>query len=215
VNSYPLKSSMSILSRRRGVNVLSAFAVAVAAILIGWAALAWLMPANSRKADRQSTCTLPTGSVTYQELQCHPEANLIYPGSTVFQGIGASQTNTFDGINPAFSGAILISSDPVTKIYAWYDSWLKQHEWYRSPLLGAGYVSSHGYARVGGREAFDVDIDNPAQLSATLGKKVPAGGTIFEVVYLVFPYTAGAKSAPSCASTPPPTGPLDSFYCNP
>src|SRR5438105_14485908 len=99
---------MSNLSHRRGALVLSAFAIAVAMTLIGWAALAWLMPANSRKAYRPSTCTLPTGSITYEDLQCHPEANLIYPGSTVFQGIGASQTTTFDGINPVFSGAILI-----------------------------------------------------------------------------------------------------------
>lgn len=159
---------------------------------------------------------LPTGPVTYEALQCHPEASLFYPGSTVLERLGASQTTAlFEGTNPAFSGAILISADPVNKIYAWYDSWLKQRHWYRSPLIGAGYVSAHGYARVGGREALGVDIDNPAQFSATIGKKVPSGGTLFEVRYIVFPYHAGATPAPSCAPTPEPSGLLSAFYRNP
>jgi len=195
--------------------VFPALAIVVVGLLAGWILLVWIKPADGPTA-KQSACSLPKVAVTRQDLQCHPEANLFYPGSTVFERLGASQTTAaFEGTNPAFSGAILISADPVTKIYAWYDSWLKQRNWYRSPLLGAGYVSAHGYARVGGREAFGVDIDDPARLSATIGQKVPSGGTIFEIRYIVFPYRAGATPAPSCAPTPEPSGLLSSFYCNP
>lgn len=181
-------------------------------ILLGWAIIAWLAPGASKREG----CTLPTTAVKYQDLQCHPEAHLVYPGSTEYQSLAASETtDPFAGTNPAFSGAILISTDSAPKIYAWYDSWLKSHGWYRAPLLGAGYLSSHGYARGRAREAFNVDIDDPARLSATLGRRVPSGGTVFEVVYLAFPYRASATPAPSCAPTPEPSGLLSSFYCNP
>lgn len=155
--------------------------------------------------------------MTYGALQCHREAHLFYPGATIYQRLGASQTSTaLSGTNPAFSGAILISSDPVARIYAWYDTWLRARGWYRYPLLGAGYLSSHGYARTPAREAFDVDIDNPAQLSGSLGHQVPTGGTVFEVTYLVFPFEPGPHTpAPSCPVTPEATGPVSTFYCNP
>jgi hypothetical protein len=191
----------------------------VVGVILGWVIFGVRSSSSHSGAASSSTgaCTLPHGTITYQDLQCHAEAHLDYPGAKVYQTLGASQTTNIieGGINPAFSGAILISSAPVTTIYAWYDTWLTAHGWYRAPLLGAGYVSSHGYARTPGMESFDVDIDNPSQLSTTLGQEVPAGGTIFEVTYLVEPYRAGATPGPSCAPTPEPSGLLSSFYCNP
>ena len=155
--------------------------------------------------------------VAYQELQCHPEAELFYPGAKVYQRLGESESSSaIGGSNPAFSGAILISSDSVSQIYKWYDAWLTRNGWYRAPLLGAGYVSAHGYARTPGREAFNVDIDNPAQLSATLGQQVPAGGTLFEVRYILFQASQTPHTpAPSCPTTPEPRGLGSTFYCNP
>ena len=190
----------------------------VVGVIIGWTLFAVRTGGGGGPSPASpASCSLPTGAVAYEALQCHPEARLFYPGARIYQRLGASQTNNpSSGTNPAFSGAILISSDPVSKIYAWYDTWLKAHGWYRFPLNGAGYLSSHGYARTPDREAFDVDIDNPAQLSATLGHQVPAGGTIFEVTYLVFPYEPGPHTpAPSCPATPEQTGSLSTFYCNP
>ena len=205
--------------------VLPAAAIVAAGVVLGWVLFAVRSGGGEGGPSRGSggACSLPTsGPVTYQDLQCHPEAHLFYPGAKVYERLGASQTNNVieGGVNYAFSGAILISSDPASKIYAWYDSWLEAHGWYRGPLLGGGYLSSHGYARSQpgdyGREAFEVDVDNPAQLSATLGHQVPAGGTIFEVIYSVSPYRPGATPAPSCPATPDPNAPgLDPFYCNP
>lgn len=161
-------------------------------------------------------CSLPTASVSYQELQCHPEAHLFYPGAQIFQRLGASQSTDESGSsNPAFSGAIMVSPASPAAVYAWYDAWLTARGWYRGPLLGAGYVSSHGYARTPGTEAFDVDMDDPSRLSATLGEPVPAGGTVFEVRYLLYPYKPGQKPAPSCPPTPVGTGLVSPFYCNP
>lgn len=162
------------------------------------------------------TCTLPTASVSYQALQCHPEAHLAYPGAQIFQRLGVSQSTDESGnTNPAFSGAIMVSPASSEAVYTWYDTWLTAHGWYRAPLLGAGYVSSHGYARTPGTEAFDVDMDHPSQLSATLGKPVPAGSTVFEVRYVLYPYKPGRTPAPSCPSTPTGRGLVSPFYCNP
>ncbi len=202
-------------TRKRPARIVfSAAVILVVGVLAGWLLLVWLRPADGTKS--RTDCSLARGSVTYQALQCHAEAALFYPGSITFERLGASQSSSgFGETNPAFSGAILISPDPVPKIYSWYDAWLKSHQWYRAPLIDAGYLSAHGYARVAGREAFDIDIDDPAKLSATIGRKVPPGGTIFEVRYVVFPYRAGASPAPSCAPTPEPSGILSAFYCNP
>ena len=196
--------------------------------MLSWAVFAIRSGGGTTTSDGTSpasggACTLPTASVvSYQDLQCHPEAHLFYPGAKVYERLGASQSTTIDGeLNPAFSRAILISSAPVSQIYAWYDSWLTAHGWYRGPVIRVTtYLSSHGYARSRpgdyGREAFIVNIDNPALLSTTLGHQVPSGGTIFEVRYVVFPYTPGYdRPAPSCPATPEASGPVSTFYCNP
>lgn len=199
---------------RRSRLVLAGAGIVVA----GWALFAVRTGSGDGPTPSPAgSCSLPTGTVTYGALQCHPEAHLFYPGATIYQRLGASQTsNPFSGTNPAFSGAILISADPASKIYAWYDDWLKPHGWYRAPVLGGGYASSHEYARTPARESFGIDIDNPAQLSATLGHAVPASGTIFELRYFIFPFRPGPHTpAPSCPSTPEATGIVSSFYCNP
>lgn len=159
-------------------------------------------------ASPASCSDLPTGRVSYQALQCHPEAHLFYPGSIIVERLGGSQASLplGGGINPAFSGAVLISSASTVTIYNWYDRWLKAHGWYLHPLLGDGYVSSHGYAR-GTREYFDVDIDSAAQAALSLRRRIPIGGTLFEVRYVIAPYTPGLTPPPSCPPTP-------NFYCN-
>ena len=200
--------------------VLPAAAIVVVGIVLGLVLFA-VRSGGGASPSPPSTgaCSLPADNITYQDLQCHPEAHLFYPGARVYSRLGASQSTSLDMTNNAFSGAILISSDPASKLYAWYNSWLHAHGWYRGPLLGAGYLSSHGYARSSpgdyGRDAFSIDVDNPARLSTTLGQQVPAGGTIFEVRYSVSPYRPGATPAPSCPATPEASGPLSTFYCNP
>ena len=192
--------------------------IVVVGVIVGWTLFAVRTGGGGGPGPTATgSCSLPAGTVTYEALQCHPEAHLFYPGATVYERLGASQTDSpSSGVNPAFSGAILISADPVSKIYAWYDERLKPNGWYRAPVLGGGYASSHEYARTPARESFGIDIDNPTQLSATLGHLVPPGGTIFEVRYFIFPYRPGQHTpAPSCPPTPEATGLLSSFYCNP
>ena len=54
----------------------------------------------------------------------------------------------------------------------------------------------------GGREIFAVAIDNPQTLGARFGPALPAGGTIFEYRYEIFP----PDQAPRPVPAPPPAG---------
>jgi hypothetical protein len=182
-------------------------AVGILGIVVGMGAV--ILQLGAGTTSLASCSDLSTGPVSYQMLQCHPEAHLFYPGSIVVERLGSSQASVplGGGTNPAFSGAVLASGASTATIYAWYDHWLKTHGWYRHPLLGAGYVSSHGYAR-GTREYFDVEIDAAAKAAPSVRRRIPAGGTLFEVRFVIAPYTPGLTPPPSCPPTP-------NFYCDP
>jgi len=82
---------------------------------------------------------------------------------------------------------VLDSSAQPGAIYAWYRDWMLGHGWTPFQPLRAGTQRSvEGYQR-GDRERFNVAMDDPTSLSRALGRTLPAGVTVFEVRYIVFP----------------------------
>jgi hypothetical protein len=130
----------------------------------------------------------PIGPVSYDFVKSRPEAYLYYPNSKEFARFGGPEQDTDEGINPAFSGAILLSGDPQSDIFQWYRDWLAGHNWKASSdfTRTSDQVSLEGYVR-GPREWLYVAIDDPTSLSATLGRSVPTGETVFEIRYVVRP----------------------------
>ena len=165
----------------------AAIAVAAALIVIGAVAV-------GRHGDGPSTASqldangLPKSPVSYDYAKSRPEAQLHYPGATVFRTIGSGEQH-FAGQSDssAFAGAILTTDASPDAIYAWYDEQLTKRNWKPFDIgTGGAEKSVKGYQR-GPRERFNVGIDDPKLLGDVLGRPVPAGTTIFEISYLIFP----------------------------
>jgi hypothetical protein len=136
---------------------------------------------------------LPTGPVSYELISSRPEAKLYYPDSQVLSPFGQpeKQGDFISGSERAFAGAILTSSDKPEKIYQWYRDWLLAHGWQSDEHafggLASTQISLQGYSK-GQRETLYIAINDPKQLGWTLGKKVPANMTVFEIRYFISIY---------------------------
>jgi len=129
---------------------------------------------------------LPTRLISLEFISGRTEARLYYPGSKEFIVMG--QPSNIEGF--AHSGAVLTSKDSPEQIYSWYREWLTNHGWQYNEKAFYGLIdtqsSLQGYTR-GEREKFYIAINNPRNLSLTLGRDVPDGVTVFEIRYFINP----------------------------
>jgi len=129
---------------------------------------------------------LPTGAISYSYVVSRDEGRLMFPGATVIQKFGNDQQG---GVDPssAFAGSVMSSSALSEDIYTWYAAQLTSRGWGTfQPLRATTQLSTRGWAR-GARERFIVAMDDPVQISRTVGRIIPASGTVFEARYTIFP----------------------------
>lgn len=165
----------------------AAAAICAALIVVGAVALAKHGSGNG-PGQQLDASGLPMSPVSYDFAKSRPEAELHYPGSTVFRVIGGGEQH-FAGSSSssAFAGAILTTSASADEIYAWYDAQLTARNWTPFALgTGGAQKSVKGYER-GSRERFNVGIDDPKLLGDVLGRPAPTGTTTFEIRYLIAP----------------------------
>ena len=138
--------------------------------------------------QRLDSSGLPVDPVSYQFVNSRPPAHLVYPHAQTLRVIGhGEQHYPAEGVtNSAFAGAVLVTQDSQTQVYAWYRQQLRADHWksYELAALLSTQLSAQGYQR-GTREVFVVAIDDPHQLSSVIGTQVPAGGTVFEYTYSI------------------------------
>lgn len=146
---------------------------------------------------------LPTGFITWQFVKSRPEGTLVYPGATKLRDVGWN-TNQAGSPSAEYGGIYTTSATPA-EIYAWYGRWLDAHGWalYRDQPKGGAtvWLSNRDYQR-NGREVFTVAIDNPRVLGRVLGAALPAGGTVFEYRYDIYPPGQGPRSVPPSTGKP-------------
>ena len=162
--------------------------VAVAILVMASAAAATLALTRNSAPERMASDGLPRGPISYQEVSSHPEANLVFPGSSVVRKIGSGQLATFAGDrNPAFAGAIAATHAAPEAVNAFYRQWMLQHGWtpYDVFLVG-GQLSNEGYKR-GPRERFTIGIDDPKSMSKSISSPIPKGETVYEFRYFLPP----------------------------
>lgn len=132
---------------------------------------------------------LPTGPVSYAEVNRHVEAHLAYPGSRPVARFGAGEYHhPLSGHDDAaFAGGILATVATPAQVYHWYERWTAAHGWrpYAVSTLST-QRSAQGFER-GRREFFIVAIDNPHLLSETIGRPIPRARTIDEISYSILP----------------------------
>lgn len=140
-------------------------------------------------APARDAAGLPTGPVSYAEVNSHAEAHLAYPGSRPVGRFGAGEYHhPFSGHDDAaFAGGILATAAMPAQVYRWYERWALAHGWrpHDFPLL-ATERSLKGFER-GRREIYIVAIDNPHLLSETTGRAIPRARTIYEISYSILP----------------------------
>jgi len=132
---------------------------------------------------------LPTGPVSYDEVNRHVEAHLYYPGSTQVSRFGSGEYHhPLSGHNDAaFAGAILTSTASPAQIYLWYQRRALKHRWYSHDFIPlTTQRSTEGFVR-GAREIFIVAIDDPKMLGETTGRSIPQGRTVYEIRYEILP----------------------------
>lgn len=126
--------------------------------------------------------------VSYQEVSSRPEANLLYPGSTVIRKVGSGQEPSFAGNkSPAFAGAVAATTATAQQVNDFYSKWMTAHGWtpYSIGLVGPE-ISAQGYQR-GARERFTLGIDDPKLLAGTISSSIPRDKTIYEFRYFLPP----------------------------
>jgi len=142
-------------------------------------------PAASRDAAGQ-----PHGPLSTAEVSTHPEAHLYYPGSTLVSHFGGGQYHhpLSGDDDAAFAGGVLAPRAAPAAIYLWYQRWALKHGWrsYDFPPLST-QKSTEGFER-GQREIFIVAIDDPHILGETTGRRIPRGGTVYEIRYEIIPH---------------------------
>jgi hypothetical protein len=133
--------------------------------------------------------------VSYDFIKSRPEATLRYPNAQLVSPFGASEQSPFAGGSSAFMGGVYTTPDPPERVYQWYREWLTANGWQDAELFGLATTqqSAQGYKR-GTRERVTVAINKPDSLSATLGRTLPEGGTIFEVRYRIVPANAKTRN---------------------
>lgn len=74
---------------------------------------------------------LPTGPVSFAEVDKHVEARLAYPGSRIVSRFGGAEYHhLFSGHDDAaFSGAILATAATPAQLYPWYEQWALKRGW--------------------------------------------------------------------------------------
>lgn len=128
----------------------------------------------------------PSGAVSYQEVSSHPEASLLYPGSTLIGKRGGSQQPAeFGNKNPASAGGIAVTAATSQQVNDFYHQWMTTHGWTSYPVSRVGdQLSNQGYQR-GARESFGIGIDDPTQYK-DIASKYP-GETIYNFLYILTP----------------------------
>jgi hypothetical protein len=154
-------------------------AVIVAAIV---AAVHFAAGATDARSDRFG---LPVNKpITRAELGRHAEARLDYPGSRVVKVIGSDEiAKRNDDPDPAYAGAILVTTASPAQLYAWYAQWLtargyQQVTYYRMSDQPSGVA----WRAPRGREQVQIAVFDRGQLYAQQHHKapLPAGGLVYE-----------------------------------
>jgi len=165
--------------------ILLLFALAV----VGLLGLRSLTTGTAQPRVTLDRAGLPTGSVSYDEINRHVEAHLYYPGSTQVSRFGSGEYHhPLSGHNDAaFAGAILTSAASPAQIYLWYQLWALKRHWRSYGFIAlTTQRSNEGFVR-GTRETFIVAIDDPKILGETTGKKIPQARTVYEISYSILP----------------------------
>ena len=143
------------------------------------------------EGQRSAGCSIPPAQVSWQQLICHAEAGLLYPGATVEvkQGAVEQDCGTSGPAGPD-KGAIAWTSSSPEQVESWYETWLSAHGWRLSndsQNSGGDFTAGLGFRR-GSREYFSVDIMNRQNLSLDYSlPALPVTGTVFESDYTIDP----------------------------
>jgi hypothetical protein len=135
---------------------------------------------------------LPTNRpVSQGDLSGLPGAHLYYPGSTVVQPVGASQTPTHPGEepNPAYTGAILSAPASPAALYAWYAAALAARGYTAATSFRPSAQTSARAWQRRHRVQVQVGVFDLAALRADLGISVPVrpGVIAYEAVLVGYP----------------------------
>ena len=170
-----IRARRSTLARIGGVGALIVAAV-VAAVHFG---------ADASSDVRIDRFGLPVNQpITRAELGRHAEARLDYPGSRVVKVIGSDEiAKPNDDPDPAYAGAILVTTASPAQLYAWYARWLtsrgyQQVTYYRMSDQPSGVA----WRAPRGREQVQIAVFDPGQLYAQqhLNAVPPPGGLVYE-----------------------------------
>ncbi len=166
-------------SRKRPVGL-----AVLVVVVLGVAALG----VNYLRCGNLSGCDangLPLGPVSYQFVSSRSSAHLDYPKARKLTTRGTSESrDPLEGVtNSASAGAVLVTADTPTQVYAWYRERLLAEKWTPYPVAPfSTQLTAQGYKH-GTREFFVVAIDDPKQLSDVRG--ITAGGTVLEYTYTI------------------------------
>jgi len=113
------------MTRRRRGALPSLLLLLLALVVAGSLGLRSLITGMGQSRATLDRAGLPTGPVSYDEVNRHVEAHLYYPGSTQVSRFGAAEYHhPLSGHNDAaFGGAILTSTASPEQIYLWYQRW--------------------------------------------------------------------------------------------
>ncbi len=175
---------------RRSRGALSGLILLLLALaVVGLLGLRSLTTGTAQPRTTLDRAGLPTGPVSYDEVNQHVEAHLYYPGSTQVSRFGSGEYHhPLSGHNDAaFAGAILTSTASPAQIYLWYQRWALRRRWYSHDFIPlTTQRSTEGFVR-GAREIFIVAIDDPKMLGETTGRSIPQGQTVYEIRYEILP----------------------------
>ncbi len=136
---------------------------------------------------------LPTAAVSIDELQKRPESRLIYPGTfpQTMPGDSGVSAQIVPALiefgrpyhNPvAHSTVGLYTKDGRARVYAWYDRWLRGHDWRRVAAGDRGRDRCPPATRLYYRGAREEYVIVPKRTSLRIGY------TQFDTFYRILPY---------------------------
>jgi hypothetical protein len=127
--------------------------------------------------------------VTQAELRRLPDANLMYPGSTVVRAIGMDeykQSGEHEP-DPAFAGSVATAPATADALLGWYDAQLTTRGYRRATYYKlAGQSTGRAWTAPGNREQVQVGVYSRSE--PTIGG-LPRGDVGYEVVLVNYRVT--------------------------
>lgn len=134
---------------------------------------------------------LPRGTITMDYISSREESHLMYSGAQVVYRYGGGEERgaTPEETSSAHVGELGQTNDAETAVFDWYRAQLLQRGWKPFRLLGllSTWQAANGYERSGGREHFDVAVDNRSTMTKVIGRSLPPDGIIVEFDYSIAP----------------------------